>query len=132
MITKVLEPGKNWYYIKHKNYTAIIRALNGHDLERATGLDLNTLSGVQILYKSLLIKENISLLELDLEECNFVLKEVKKTIFKYLIPPQNWLTIVCLISGRKFTPDWRQWLDTPIEDLFAMVEVYKTLEQPSL
>ncbi len=132
IITKIPEPGSNSYFIQHKEYKAVIRALDGHDLEFAAYQDINSLSGINKVYSRLIIKEAGPLLDLDLEDYSQILLEVKRKIFKFLISPQNWLEIIYVLEGRKFSNNWRRWLDTPIEDLFAMLEVAKKLEKPIL
>jgi hypothetical protein len=132
IVTKIPEPGQNHYYIQHKGYKAIIRALNGHDLEFAAYQNLSTISGINKIYMRLLIKENTPLLELDLEDYKEILFAVNKKVLKFIILPKNWLEIIYILGGRSFNPNWRQWLETPIEDLLAMLEVCKELESPRL
>jgi hypothetical protein len=109
-------------------FEAILRMPTGQDIIwlNDNDLDFTKTRTFTLLYNKLLVKQSEDLLELDAADFSLVCTRIQKPFLeKSLVSPGTLLEVIYFISGKKFTPDWRLWLEEPIEMLLDMLEVVK-------
>ena len=114
------------YGITHEKFIAIVRAPTGADLR---GLDLDSLNSISNLYDFYLklhIKSTSPLEEESIDMLNKILEcFAKELLAKCLMPLDSWLEFIYIVGGKQFSPNWKEWEQTPLTVLMAMAEVAK-------
>lgn len=125
-------PGESQYGfvvpISTGEFNLILRAPTGNDIIWLydSNLDLALTETFVKLYARLHMKSSEDLLELDIADFERVANVIQRDcLSKVLLSPPTLLEIIFLIGGRAFQPNYKLWLEHPVEDLLAMVESVK-------
>lgn len=116
------------YYLEYKEFKAIFRSLNGHDLFylEENDFELNSLTSVYKLIERLLVSTKDDLTDLALEDFNDIIKILSKNLIeKNLLKPEAWFELVFIAGGKQFSSDWQKWQEMPIPILLGMSNIAK-------